>query len=168
MPMNYGGSSGAPRGLLNGRQSQISPQQQRPGMGGGMGGMARPQMNPGMGMAQTRPQMGQFGQMPQQGFQQRPQRLPQGMPQQSQFGLGQRPAAPRRPPMAQVDFMDPENGDVLEAIVKNWNRRNRELQQTNKKMQAASPLARPRPMKSIMETLFGGNQGPAAQWFQGR
>jgi len=70
--------------------------------------------------------------------------------------------------MAQVDFMDPGNGDILEAIIKNWNKRNQEIDQTNKKMQAASPLAQPRAKLGIMETLFGKNTGPAAQWFRGR
>lgn len=62
------------------------------------------------------------------------------------------------PRLASVDIFDPENGDVFEAIVKNWNRRNKEIEQNNKKMQAASPLARPRPKINLIQALSGGHR----------
>lgn len=67
--------------------------------------------------------------------------------------------------LSTIDFDDPDNGDILEMVIKNWNKRNKDIEQTNKKMQAASPLAQPRAKLSIMETLFGKSNSPAARWF---
>jgi hypothetical protein len=158
MPDHYGRSLAGQRRPLNGQMSSIAPR------------------NSGVSMPNPIGTTGAFlpggGQNMIYGGGQRPTGPRSfGMPAQSQMGIsnayGRIPSqAQRAAPFANFNAIDPDNGDILEAIVKNWNRRNQQIDQDNKKMQAASPLAMPRPKLGLMETFFKGTGNPAAQWFR--